>query len=76
MLGSTPSKDFLVAPEVEAKVRNLLARTELKEIAPTARVLVEIADEPSTAQEVSAQHPSSLATSKITLVPRMRHQKM
>ena len=30
--------------DVEAKVRQLLARTELKEIAETARVLVEISD--------------------------------
>jgi hypothetical protein len=34
---------------VEAKVRQLLGRTELKEIANTARVLVEISEEPTAA---------------------------
>ena len=45
ILGSSPRRDKVVSPDVEAKVRQLLARTELKDIAETAQVLVEISSE-------------------------------
>ena len=41
-MGTNPRNDMVVSPEIELKVRQLLARTELKEIAETAQVLVEI----------------------------------
>ena len=62
MLGASPSQDFLVAPEVENKVRNLLFRTELKEIASKARVLVEITDEIPGPEGQSLYHSASLQT--------------
>ena len=54
----------MVSPEVEAKVRNLLAMTELKEIASSARVLVEVS--PDVPEGVNR----ALSTSKIDLKPR------
>ena len=72
--------------DVESKVRQLLARTELKEIAETARVLVEISDnaQNSTLGSLNSalggskldtkqlNKPSSLMASKINLSPRQK----
>ena len=70
MLGSSPSQDFLVAPEVENKVRNLLFRTELSEIASKARVLVEITDEIPGPQGESLYNYPSLKSSTIAMEKR------
>ena len=70
--------------DVEAKVRQLLARTELKEIAETARVLVEISDntqstlgnigstlnEDVQSKKTEMKKISSLMTTKMNLSPR------
>ena len=45
--------------EIEHKVRQLLGRTELKEIASTAKVLVEIADNTSSQNMFPSQQLSN-----------------
>ena len=45
--------------EIEHKVRQLLGRTELKEIASTAKVLVEIADQSSSQNNLLSQQQLS-----------------
>ena len=75
------AKTLRLGPDVEQKVRQLLGRTELKGIAETAKVLVEIAD--NTFQSTNNMHQrsnlnnvSSMMTGQIQLSPRQSKTKL
>ena len=57
MIIKDSAKTLRLGPDVEQKVRQLLGRTELKGIAETAKVLVEIAD--NTFQSTNNMHQRS-----------------
>lgn len=74
LLGTSPSRDQFVSEEIELKVRKLLGKTELKDIANTAKVFVEVVDQDKAVGALmieSMSNPGPTAREPVEVKPRM-----